>query len=313
MCTKIKVNGIKKSGFALIEALIVTAVFVTGFIAASKVQVNMIKEKEIASQNNQAMRVLNQKVEQTRNYTDLAGYSGISGSTSASNAANTSYTNTVTVTTLANYKKMDQTVNWVNSSGENQSLLVSNYISQNNPQQSGLLFSSTFNSTPLPSPGGSFSNNNPVSNSGSSTPSNEPTTDETVPGTNIVLTYDVNNKVIKINQQAAVSLSGTITLETGLSAPPNSVALNNVTVNPQTTNTGVITCSYSGPTGYINCYMSKGWSGYIYLGGVTNTNVCISNQQPYTNLLVSVLDQSYTLTNTSSLCPSRINFLLQTL
>jgi Tfp pilus assembly protein PilV len=305
-----QITSPKSEGFALIEALIVTSVFVVGFVAASKIEVNMIKEKQIASQENQAMRVSNQKVEQIRNYTDLASYTGIAGSSGSSNAANTAYTNTVTVTTLTKHKKLDQTVSWTNSTGENKSLTVSNYISQNNPQYSGLLFSTSFNSTPLPAPGGSFSNSTPSSGGGS--PSTA-TRDETVPGTSIVLTYDVNNKVIEINHEAAVSFTGSITYDTGASAPPSSVDINNVILNPQTTNSKAITCSYSGPTGYLNCYMARGWSGFIYLNGITQTNVCVSNQQPYTNLLVSVSSQSYVLTKLTSLCPARVNFLLQTL
>lgn len=306
-----KLSCIKERGFTLIEAMVVASVLVFGFVAANKVQVNMVKAKHSATQGSQAVLLSNQEIERLRNYSNLTDYANISSGSATTSAANTSYNDTLTITTLTRYKKLDQTLSWTDSSGQSQSISLSSFINQGDPKYSGLLFSTSYNTTPLPSPGvGISSGGGSGTDTGSTTST---TTDVTVPGTDIVLTYDSNNQVIQINHTAAVTLSGNITVGTGGNDPGNGVSLSAVTVTPQTSNNLVVTCSYSGSTGVLSCFMARGWSGSILLGGVTGTNVCVVTAQPYTNLLTSLTNQNYALIKSNQSCPSSTSILLQSL
>lgn len=298
-----------QKGFALVEAMIMTSVLVFGFVAANKVQVNMIKAKQSTAQVGKAVELSTQKIEQLRNYSSLDAYTAISSGSASLTGEDASFSDSLTITTGTKYKRIDQTISWTNSNGENQSLTSSNYISQNDPKLSGLLFSSNYNSTPLPTPQGSSTP--PTQDTSQST--NTATTEVTVPGTNIVLTYDSNNRVTEINHIRAITWTGTISISTGASAPTGTVTLGAVTIVPQTTNTAAITCSYTGSTGLISCIMAQGWTGSILLGGVTQVNVCVSNQQPYTNLQRPLTNQNYLLLNTNDVCPNAYIYQLQTL
>lgn len=310
----IQLNWIKQQGFTFIESMVVASIFVFGFVAANKVQVNMIKGKQAATQGGEAVQVSAQEVERLRNFSNLTDYGAIANSSGSLNAANTTYTDALTVTTQTRYKRLDQTLTWTDANSGAQTISMASYINGADPKYSGLLFSTAYNDTPLPSPGAGASTSEtsdpPASPEATSSPS---TTDVTIPGTDIVVTYDQNNQVTAINHGDAVTLSGAVTVGTAADAPTNSVTLSEVTVTPTSTNNIVNTCSYSGSTGVISCIMGSTWSGSILLGGVTSVKVCVTTEQPYTNLLTSLTGQNYILIKTTRSCPSTHPHLLQTL
>jgi Tfp pilus assembly protein PilV len=308
---------LRQQGFALLETLIVTSMFVFSFVAVNKAQTNMVKGKELSRQQTRAVQLGNQKLEQLRNYSTPAGYTNITNGSDTVTGGNTTYTRSWTVTPLTNYKRVDATVSWTTSGNQNQSIAMSSMISQNDPKYSGNVFSSVNNAAPLPTPGSTpqQSGSGGSGSGGDSGTGQSGTTEVTVPNTNIVLTY-VNGQVTQINNYPAITWSGTVSLGTGGNAPASGVTLAAVTVVPQTNNGGVITCTYSGVSGAISCYMSSGWAGSIFLGGVSNTKVCVNGSQPlqpYSSLTTSLTNQTYQLIKSNRSCSSPNNILLQTL
>lgn len=138
-------------GFILVEALIVTSIFVFGFVAGSKTQAYLIREKNATTQQSQAIFLSDQKIEQFRSYPTLADYNNIVSGSDTVSAGNASYTRTWTVTDYSGYKKVDQSVSWTGADNQSQSVSISSYISQNDYSLSG----QSFNLPPtLPTPGG---------------------------------------------------------------------------------------------------------------------------------------------------------------
>lgn len=306
-------------GFTLVEVMVVASILAFGFVTANKAQVSIFKNRQTVTQGSIATNQAAQQMEQLRNYASVANYSNIASSTGTSTSANADYSQTLTVTNQNRYKKVDLSIAWNDSSNQAQSMELTSYISQNDPQISGLLFNSNYNTSPLPTPGASTGNNPSntsvitaeTSNGTSSTTAT--TTDVTVPGTNTVLTYDSTGNVTQINNTSAVSLAGTVSLGTGSIAPGRSVSLSSVTLSVSTTNSASAYCSYSSASGGFSCYMAKGWSGSILVGGVSDVKVCAQNAQPYSNLLSSLNDQNYLLIKSSKSCPSSSSHLLQSL
>ncbi len=303
----------KQRGFTMIEALVVGSIFVFSFVAANKVQVNMIKGKQAATQGGEAVQVSNSEIERLRNFTTPIEYGTIASSSATISAANTTYTDVLTVTTQPRYKRLDQALNWTDANTGTQSIAMANYINGADPKYSGLLFSTAYNNTPLPSPNNGTSSGQTTSPPVSPDPSPAPTTtDVTIPNTNIVVTYDQNNQVVAINHGTAVTLSGSVTLGTGADAPA-SATLAAVTVTPTSSNNIVNTCAYSGSTGVVSCIMGSSWSGTIHLGGISNAKVCATTAQPYTNVLTSLTGQNFQIIKSSRSCPSTHPNLIQTL
>ncbi|QMT59548.1 hypothetical protein [Legionella sp. PC997] len=301
----------KQKGLGLVEAMVVTSLLIFGMVAGSKTEVHLIKAKANTNQDYLSTQLFNQKMEELRNYSTIAGYNAITTGSDITTEFDSTFYRTWTITNNSKYKKVDHIVTWTNSNGENLSMVSASYISQNDPALSGQLFNSTFTSTSLPPIGSGVPNADPNPNP-PSVPSGSTYT-VTVPNTNIVLTYDSNNNVTLINSEHAVTLSGTIALGTGGNAPPNTVDLSNVTISVDSSNSQTATCFYVGSSAAFNCIMASSWSGRVLLGGVSNVNVCTSNQQPYTNLLTSLNNQDYLIIKSNRNCPSSNPFLLQSL
>lgn len=140
-------------GFTLIEAMIVASVLVIGFVATNMVLTNLVKARQFATESSQAVRIADAKMEQLRQYSNLTGYAAIASGSSTTTAANGTFTDTWTVTTQTGYKQVDQTVTWTNSDGQSQTISLSGIIGQTDPSQTGLLFNTNWNTTPLPTPG----------------------------------------------------------------------------------------------------------------------------------------------------------------
>ncbi len=306
-------SPLKQKGFTLIEAMLASSIFIFGFIATNRAQVSLLKASQESVQQGQASKISTNRTEELRAYSSLAAYQNLAGGSYTTNGMNASFLNTVTLGTQNRYKQVSQTITWTNSSGQTKSLIMTNYISQNDPQSTGLLFSSSLNGTPLPIPGSDVTSLDLAPYTQLTTPVDNAMTTATVPETGNVITYDDNLNPSLINGVAAVSLRGVISLATGTSVPPVGVNLSSITLIPNTTNIMVADCSYQAVSGNFNCTLGHSWSGSILLAGVSSVKVCTVYQQPYVNLLQSIINQDYLLINVLSDCPANYPHLLQTL
>lgn len=307
----------KLLGFSTIEALIAVLVVSVGALAVSAMQGNLTHAKNVNNQRNEAQILSQQKMEELRNFDSLSSYDALTSGQDSITSANTSYTRAWTVTTNANpnYKTIQLTISWQSADGNNDSITLSSSIARHDPKDSGDAISSGGGAGL--SPDGAVvvaqeEEEAPAEESPSEISENVPdgavdngdgTSTLTVDG-GTELKYDNSDgDLLQINNVNAVQISGSVTEASGSDAPPGSVRLTDVTINP-TSDGSVTYCtsSITGDTLNYNCVFQNTWSGSINLGGVTNTKVCVNSSQPYSNVLNNLFGQDFQLFKSSKSC-----------
>lgn len=298
-------------GFTIIEALVAASIFTFGFTATNTSQVNMIKAQQNSMQTGFSSLLINNTIEQARAYASISAYNNLSNANITSNTPNATITDIISYSTNTNYKQMSQNTGWTDANNTNNNMSFTTFISEIDPKQSGLLLSLSQNSTGgLPSPNTGTTNNGTTSDSENTSPTNS--TSVTIPGTTNLLIY-ILNVLSTINGQPATTISGRISLATGNTSPPNSVQINNINLLMQSNNSQVINCFYQTHTGGYHCILAKGWSGYIYLQGISNAKVCTKIQQPYENVRQAISNADYQIIRSNKDCTGQYPYLLQSL
>jgi type II secretory pathway pseudopilin PulG len=144
--------SIIQRGFILIEVMLVTTMFIFGFVAGNKIVLSLIKAKTSINQESQAVEFANQKIEQLRNYTDLTSYSAIASGSDTITGRNTTFNRVWTITSHTGYIQVDQTVSWTTMENQTESISISNMIALNDPRMSGQIFNIIQQSTSMPIP-----------------------------------------------------------------------------------------------------------------------------------------------------------------
>lgn len=147
----------RAAGFSIVEALITLLILSVGLVALAKFSVSITREGGHAASRTQATILADQKLEEFRNYRDLATFDSYtsgsdvvgptgSGTSIEMNNINQAYQRNWTVTDNGNYQNIDVQVSWPNNEGayfinENTVTLQTN-IARVNPATPALLPSS---------------------------------------------------------------------------------------------------------------------------------------------------------------------------
>ncbi len=134
-------------GFTIIEALIAALIMGAGVLAFSNLHTNLTHSSNSSKQNSEAQILVQQKLEELRNYSSLNNFDTISSGTDTVSSANTTYTRTWLVTTNSapDYKSLQVTVSWQNTEGTNESITLNSSLARHDPKDSGSAISASEN------------------------------------------------------------------------------------------------------------------------------------------------------------------------
>ncbi|WP_185962647.1 prepilin-type N-terminal cleavage/methylation domain-containing protein [Thalassomonas sp. M1454] len=138
----------KNHGFGLIEVLVALAIMAVGLLAVASFQSGLIGESAESKARAEAVAIAQDRIEQIRNYTDVAYdsaafdtlFADISeGNATTFTGSNTVFTRTETIVEPNDTKEIDVIVSWVDVSGANQQVVLSTEISWESPSLEGEL------------------------------------------------------------------------------------------------------------------------------------------------------------------------------
>lgn len=135
----------KQRGLSLIEILIALLILAAGVIALAKYQGDMVRNRAEVNQQNYAMELAQDKIENLRHYeviTTTAGkkaYDDIVNGTSSVVGVSATYTLTWTVTDNVSppYKTVRVTVTWTDSTNTSRTITLDTVIGKVDPVTSG--------------------------------------------------------------------------------------------------------------------------------------------------------------------------------
>jgi len=132
-------------GFSLLEALISFVIIAVGMLALAKFQADSLDSNADAKARTEALNFAQDQIERLRNLEDPADFTARLASGSGSDTANgnhASYTRSWTIRQVAvpAHAEVAVTVSWADSSGTTQSVNLSSYIGQVQPEKTGQYF-----------------------------------------------------------------------------------------------------------------------------------------------------------------------------
>lgn len=140
----------KQQGASLVEVLIALVILGVGVIVLVKFQGDLTRDRGYVSQQNAAMVIAKNKIEDLRHYTEIAtggggvAYDDIASGTQTVTGANTDYTLTWTVTDVVSppHKLLTVTVSWTDTANNAQSITLNSIVAPNDPEVSGTVMNS---------------------------------------------------------------------------------------------------------------------------------------------------------------------------
>lgn len=139
------INMHHKKGFSLVEAMIALVLVAAGVAVFVRFESVMLRDRQYIDQENEAVVVARNKINQLRGYSVIPTTSGqnayddiISGSSSVVKAT-TTYNLSWTVTTNTNpdYKTVRITVSWTDSRNQSKTVVFDTIIGKVNPADTG--------------------------------------------------------------------------------------------------------------------------------------------------------------------------------
>lgn len=294
-----------QAGSMLIEALSSSFILGFGALAVIKMQTNLANTSVTAKQQIEAVKLAKLKIESLRQIDNKDGYDNITTNYDFVYTNNTKYTRVWLIDNnlSENYKKVHVKIYWHAVGDYIKNVDLSSVIAEPNYTYSGQLLAEKEQAeAPNGSGGAPRSPLIPTE----AVDQNDGTSDYTVPDQEIVLTYhNETGEVIEINGADVLMISGSALKGTG-GLKPQSVDFSEMNIDPMTNGSGSIYCTVTNSATSFNyeCIASHGWSGYMVLIGVNENEaiVCEPEGQPYTNLVVDLSQQNYTLIKANKSC-----------
>ena len=170
-------------GFVLVETLISLAIISVGSLGLINLQGKLIKSRSLANQNNQALVIAIDKIEQLRNYSTKSKYNEIISINDSVQKESALYYRKLIVTTNTNpnYKVVNVSVSWMKQDGNFKTINLQSNIAELSIVNSGKAMK-TISALSLKSP----PNDNYIGNQGNVV-TNKDTQEESEP------TVDVDN------------------------------------------------------------------------------------------------------------------------
>ncbi len=302
----------KQKGGVLIEALISAAVLSVGILAITKMQTTMARSSIDSNQQNKAIILAQEKIEELRNFSTKAAYTNLSNSSDTLSSKDTTYTRTWSLTpnTDPNYKAVQVAVAWTTATNESKSVQLNSIIADHDPMDSARLFAiSDFASK--------YEQNSSLAPN-SATDQGDGTSDYTpLNAPNSTLTYDNSTgDLTLINDATAIKISGSITLGAGQDKPPTSFDLTQtVVVTSREGQSDSSYCTQSGSESLFTyeCVVNNSWSGTISLSGISGVKVCTNTTQAYSDVVGTLTSQDYQVIDSSMSCSGSTPTLHQSL
>lgn len=135
----------KQQGISLVEVLISLVVVTVGLVALVQFQSDMMRNRNLMSQQSEAVTLANDKLDELRQYEVLdttAGkkaYQDIASGSSTVSGTNATYNVVWTVTEVNDppYKTIQVTVTWTDASNQSQTITLSSIVAKIDPKISG--------------------------------------------------------------------------------------------------------------------------------------------------------------------------------
>lgn len=131
-------------GFSMIEALLSIAIVAVAAIGILSLHSQLVKNQTIVAQRQEAMFLLQKKMEQLRNINSVAEYDAISSGSDVVSGVTATYSRSWQVSSFSSpdYKSVAVSVSWTTATGENQSVNLTSQIAKQIPTDSATVIAS---------------------------------------------------------------------------------------------------------------------------------------------------------------------------
>lgn len=131
----------KQQGVALIEAMIAAVILAVAILGLTRIQVGTLSDSSLSRVNTQALNAASDKIEELRLFSTQATYASLAGGSDSVSTPSATLTRTWTVNDCPNdatCKEVSVAVEWTDSVGEDKEVLLTSYISEDDPVRGGI-------------------------------------------------------------------------------------------------------------------------------------------------------------------------------